>query len=640
MGRQRVEGIERMKGARRRPDPVALVLLGASVVYAALLLDRGWIPHDDGTIGETALRVFEGQLPHRDFSDVYTGGLAYWNALSFALFGVNLLAPRILLFLSFLAFSGASYAIARRFASARISAAVVLCMTVWGMPNYPAAMPTWYNVFLAVGAVWGLTRYLESTRSRWLVFAGACAGVSILMKLTGLYTLAALLFAVCFFEQATARSRTATRAPPTGRRWYPVVLTVATVTFFLLVLRLVVADLSPSVAVHFLLPTGLVAGLIIYTEWRQPGLTPSGRRLRDLWQRAAPLVGGALVPVLLFATLYAWSGALGELVQGVFIAPLQRLDEATLLPPRLNRALPGMGLLAVLAAGGAVRGVARWALLGGGASILLVALVAGGNSAIFGYVWSTDVIAVPLCVVAGVLLLGRAMARARPTESPGIMRPDLQPVLATALLAQLAVMGLLQYPFAGSIYTLYVGCMVPLVALALVVVGGRSAYLPGSVLLAFAVAFGARWMGTGNMVTVGFGGYEARRDTERLTMERGGIRVTPEEAAEFGLLVATLQELAAGEATLALPDAPEVYFLSGLRNPTGVLFDFFDTDDGRVARVLRTLEEHDVGVVVIKLNPSFSGAPPLELLVELEARYPVATEVGHYLVVRRAESGA
>ena len=54
-----------------------LILLGAAGVYAALLLARGWIPHDEGTLGETALRVLGGQLPHRDFSDVYTGGLPF-----------------------------------------------------------------------------------------------------------------------------------------------------------------------------------------------------------------------------------------------------------------------------------------------------------------------------------------------------------------------------------------------------------------------------------------------------------------------------------------------------------------------------------------------------------------------------------
>ena len=613
-----------------------LILLGAAVVYTTLLLDRGWIPHDDGTLGETALRVLEGQLPHRDFSDVYTGGLAYWNALSFVLFGVNLLAPRILLFLSFLGFLGASFAIARRFAGPRTAAAVILCMTVWGMPNYPAAMPTWYNLFLAMGAVWGLTRYLESSRTWWLVFAGALAGLSILMKLTGLYTLAGLLLAIAFFEQAGVGSPRDTTGPVReGRRWYSIALTSAAVLLVVMVVRLIFSDLAWTSAVHFLLPTSLVAGLMIYVEWRRPQVLASGERLRGGLRTAGPLIAGALAPILVFTVPYAASGALGELIQGVFVSPLQRLTEATLLPPRLGQALPSLGLFGVLVLGGAVRGAARWALLGGAACLLVVILVVGGNQTVFQAVWSANVVAVPVCVAAGVFVLRPALSDRRPHSTAGTLTPELQPVLAAALVAQAALFGLAQYPFAGAIYTLYVGSLIPLAALALVVIGGKKAHLPGTLLLVFALAFGVRWLGTGNMVTVGFGGYETRRDTERLRMERGGIRVTPEERHEFELLVATLQNLVPGQATLALPDAPEVYFLSGLRNPTGVLFDFFEDDDGRVERVLNTLDEHDVGVVVIKLNPPFSGAPLLELMQELEARYPRAVEIGHYLIVRR-----
>ncbi len=624
-----------LKGPRR-PDLVVLILLGAAVVYAALFLDRGWIPHDDGTLGETALRVLGGQLPHRDFSDVYTGGLAYWNALSFMLFGVNLLAPRILLFLSFLGFLGASYAIARRFAGARTSAAVVLCMTVWGMPNYPAAMPSWYNLFLAVAAVWGLARYLESTRIRWLVFAGACAGVSILMKVIGLYTLAGLLLAVAFFEQNTAGTANDSSRPlREGLRWYSVVLTSAAVVLVLMIVRLIASDFTWPSAVHFVLPTSLIAGLLIYFEWRQPHVLPSGERLERVLRTAGPVIAGALGPVLLFVMLYLASGALGDLIQGVFVSPLRRLSESTLSPPALGQTLPSLGLLVILALAAAARGAARGAFLAGAVILFVVILAIGGNQAVFQAVWSGYVIAIPVCVAAGVLVLSAARSGDGPSSSKGTLRPDLQPVLAAALLAQAALFGLVQFPFAGAIYALYVGSLIPLVVLALVAVGGKKAHLPGTVLLVFALAFGVRWLGTGNMVTVGFGGYETRRDTERLRMDRGGIRVTPEERDEFELLVATLQQLAPGEATLAFPDAPEVYFLSGLRNPTGVLFDFFAEDEGRVERLLSTLDEHDVSVVVIKLNPSFSGRPPPALMEELEARYPIAVEIGHYLVVRR-----
>ena len=542
-----------MKGPHRS-DPLVLILLGASVLYAALLLDRGWIPHDDGTIGETALRILRGQLPHRDFSDVYTGGLAYWNALSFALFGVNLLAPRILLFLSFLGFLAASFAIARRFAGARTSAAVVLCMTVWGLPNYPAAMPSWYNLFLAVGAVWALARYLESPRTRWLVLAGACAGLSILMKVIGLYTLAGLLMAVGFLEQAevgvTKDPASVVRERP---RWYSLVLTSAAVVLVLMIIRLVSSASAWSSAVHFILPASLVASLMIYLEWRRPHVLSSGERLDRALRRAAPLIAGTLLPVLLFAVPYVASGALGDLIEGVFISPLTRVSETANPPPDLEQALPSLGLVAVLVLSATIRGAARWALLGGAAILLLVILAIGGNPIVFHKVWSGYVVALPVVIALGVLVLKAANSRGPPDSTAGTLSPDLRPVLAAALLAQAALFGLVQFPFSGSIYSLYVGSLIPLVALALVSISGKNAHLPGAVLLVFALAFGVRWLGTANMVTVGFAGREDRRDTERLRMDRGGIRVTPEERDEFELLVATLQQLAPGEATLALP---------------------------------------------------------------------------------------
>ena len=40
-------------------------------------LDQGWIPHDDGAFAQSAARVLDGELPHRDFVELYTGGLTF-----------------------------------------------------------------------------------------------------------------------------------------------------------------------------------------------------------------------------------------------------------------------------------------------------------------------------------------------------------------------------------------------------------------------------------------------------------------------------------------------------------------------------------------------------------------------------------
>jgi len=75
-----------------------------------------------------------------------------------------------------------------------------------------------------------------------------------------------------------------------------------------------------------------------------------------------------------------------------------------------------------------------------------------------------------------------------------------------------------------------------------------------------------------------------------------------------------------------------VYFLTGTRNPTPTLFDFFDDPVGREARVLRAIEEHDVRVVVINGSPHFSGPVPRILAESLAARYPRSAVAGRYIV--------
>ena len=78
---------------------VRLMVLGAVLAVAGLYvgvhIGRGWVPADDGTLSQSALRVLHGQLPHRDFGEIYTGGLSFIHALAFRAFGVNLMSLRI-----------------------------------------------------------------------------------------------------------------------------------------------------------------------------------------------------------------------------------------------------------------------------------------------------------------------------------------------------------------------------------------------------------------------------------------------------------------------------------------------------------------------------------------------------------------
>jgi trans-aconitate methyltransferase len=77
---------------------------------------------------------------------------------------------------------------------------------------------------------------------------------------------------------------------------------------------------------------------------------------------------------------------------------------------------------------------------------------------------------------------------------------------------------------------------------------------------------------------------------------------------------------------------PEVYFLSGLKNPTRSLFDFFDDTTDRTARILGALDSHGVTAVVLNHYPAFSPKPSHDLVQAIEQRYPYAINVGPYQV--------
>ena len=58
-------------------------------------------------------------------------------------------------------------------------------------------MPSWYNLFLATFGVVALLRFVDTERRRWLFVAGLMGGLSVLIKVIGLYFVgAAMLFVV------------------------------------------------------------------------------------------------------------------------------------------------------------------------------------------------------------------------------------------------------------------------------------------------------------------------------------------------------------------------------------------------------------------------------------------------------------
>ncbi|HMA40479.1 MAG TPA: hypothetical protein VKP10_10400 [Gemmatimonadales bacterium] len=573
---------------------LALLWIGTAL-YAWHRLDHGWIPHDEGTLAQSAERVLGGQLPHRDFDEVYTGGLSLLDAAAFRVFGTNLFSLRLPLFGFFLLWVPAVYYIGTRFAHPAIAGLVAALGAAWSIPQYSAAMPTWYNLFFATFGTAALLRHLETGRRRWLVAAGLAGGLSCLAKIVGLYYVAAVLLFLVFRESQLD-------GPSAARpRWraYPVAIGAALALFVALLFWLVHTQLAVPEIVQFVVPGAALAAFVAREAARCEA--PLGRRMMRLLRLLAPFAAGMVIPLVVFLVPYIRSDSVAALWHGVFVAPFRRLDFAARGLPgsaTLLGAVPVALLLGVLPPGR----LPAWARrLGMG--ILLLALIAFLILSRHG-VWYSIRPLLPLVVLVGVWLLVR---RGGEEAVSPLRRQQVMLLLAVAALGSLVV-----FPFSRPIYFFYIA---PLAALAvLAVVASRPLPVEGKTLAGATLAL--------YLVFSVVDTHPSREPVQRLAFARGGLVVGARDAARYDSLVAIVRSHATGGYTYAAPDCPEVYFLAGLKNPTRTLWEFLADSAARTERVLRVLEDHHVTAVVIHRLAPFSGPLRPDLVDSLEARYP------------------
>lgn len=611
-------------GALARDRVVLPVVWLVSAAWMLFYLRRGWVPHDEGTLAQSAERVLQGELPHRDFVDLYTGGLSYLNALSFRLFGETLLSPRIVLFLFALLWVPALYFVARRLARPVGAGALTLLAVAWSLPNYFAALPSWYNLVFATFGLAALLHGLTTRRARWLAIAGACGAVSVLFKLPGIYFLAGSLLALAYAEQCDAEAAAPGDASDAdGAGAYRVFLALCAAAMAAAA-GLLVRSGGATAEIHFAVPIAALATLLVWNERSLRGPS-SARRFRALFGRALPFLGGAAVPLLLFAVPFAAAGALRPLLRGVFVLPTLRLAHASAPAPAVVSML-FTALLPVAALAVPERARLRPLVLALAAAALAWILVVSGSSAgIYAHVFVTARAAIPVAAVAGAVALARARASADAAR-----RRDVYAVLAVA-----ALCALVQFPFSAPVYFCYVAPLAVLAAAAVLSLrAGPRPPLPALVLV-FYLAFAATWVNRGFIFLMG-SRYEPNNQTVELRLPRaGGIRVPGPHAFSYRVLVEELHRHARGPYIYAGPDAPEVYFLAGYRNPTPQLFEFFDLEPDREARLLATLERHGVQAIAINQFPAFSPLPSKPTADELGRRYPHAEEVGKFILAWR-----
>ncbi|HSZ63831.1 MAG TPA: glycosyltransferase family 39 protein [Terriglobales bacterium] len=610
---------------------VLIIVLAIAGIYVGVHISRGWVPADDGILGESALRVMRGQLPHRDFAEIYTGGLSVIHALAFRVFGVNLMSLRICAFLFFLAWIPAVYSIASRFVSSVAAGLITLLAVAWSFPNYPASMPSWYNLFFATFGALALLRYLDVRKLRWICLAGICGGASILIKVIGAYYIAAVLLFLAFLEQSDLQNDDLkTNYPQSGEQTghlsgkftkaaysYRVFSGTALLLFIATVVYVFHARLGNGELYQFVLPSLVLVAVIFLGERNAPNVA-STKRFGRLLRLVIPFCCGVLAPIAIFLVPYARSGAVTEFFAGVTSSALARsVGLGVIRPAGLDKGFYTLLLVGLVSAAMYLR-QCQGRVVGSafGLGLLVIAVKTPTLPRVVSGVWYSVATLTPLLV-----LLGSAVLLAH--DKRGGAAAVLQRQRVMLLISIAAMCTLVQYPFAAPIYLCYA---LPLTLLAAVAVVTTARKQPGSYLLASIAGF---YLLFAVVMLIPDHVYELTHKVgpmEKLHLERaGGLHI--EYAASFADLIHLLQQHSPNGLMYAGNDCPELYFLSGLKNVT--------EDDGGAAsdEVLKALQSDDLNLVVINEAPFFPGARMSpEVRAEVSRKFPHDSQYGIFHV--------
>lgn len=614
---QRYSFLHKPKAAGRL---LFLMVFLLSALYTAKELKHGWIPFDEGTLGLSADYVLHGAVPHKGYLDGYTGGLTYLNALAFRIFGANSLSIRYMMFMFFLLWVPAVYYVASRFVSEPVAAALTFLAVAWGPPNYTAPLPSWYNLFFATFGLAALLRYINVQRVRWLVVAGLCGGLSFLFKQTGLYFVAAAILALIF------RERVANVEEADSQNRYPlyrIFVCAALLLFEISIPCVVLRKPSLFAILYFLIPSSFIAGVILFREliFRKAG----GGRFSFLLRELVPFLIGAAIPPALFLIPFIRVGALPDFIRDVFIMPGRQIVHAALIPHLLIFAVGAIGNMALifgvfLAQPRLRRWTAGLILLGMPFGLVLAFFIPQIHRVIWCVIW----VLLPTLAIVGSLMLVR---RSSLNE---MKRDDLQKLFLVLSVSTLS--GLIQFP---TIFPSYFPYVAPLVVLAAAAIVSLLNYQPRFFLVGTYcfVLFYVMFEVTPGFLHVAGQGYEPSTETATTNIGRlDGIRISASDARTYETLGSIIRQHARGEYIFATPDCPEVYYLYGFHDPMRFFFDYQDEPRGRRQRILQTIRDRHINLIVINSTPIFSSHVSPDLRSAFEQEFPNRAGSGQFEV--------
>jgi len=312
-----------------------LIVVVLAAAYFSPAANRFLNPDDEGYLLYNFDRFARGDLPHRDFYDIY-GALTYFlGGALFKLFGTKLLAIRIFVVVLMAAMAGLIFLIGCRVMPRRFALlGSALFVIYWGDPVFPLVLYGNHCAhLLALVGILCVVAYVDGGKKRWILAAGFCAGLGLLFKLpVGVFTLMAFGLFLSFKEQFPSFAEPDEEGPVLRyshlariSRLSKFALVIAVAAVFTLYFSVFHLDFSHFVI--FLLPLYIFLGWMLTREASiLRALSPDESRARwtsfkEFLAEVALLAAG---PVFLFALqilFYYLVGGLHEMLYDTFVLP-------------------------------------------------------------------------------------------------------------------------------------------------------------------------------------------------------------------------------------------------------------------------------------------------------------------------------
>jgi hypothetical protein len=363
-----------------RGDVLRGALLGLGVLALYVWSGHYWIDLvDEGYFLDLAQRVTQGAVPYRDFSTYYTPGIFGLFAAVMNVFGVALLPIRFVMAGLHAVLAMLLYGLTRRLTPwpwAVLPTLAVVALDHW--PIEPEPHPSWPAVVACLATMELVARHHTTGKARWLVLAGAMAGVSFLFKQNvGAFT------ALGVAGYVVLRPRLCSGRVEQGLRALFALALGALVTLFLwpaLDERLALAIWLPVLAAIAVAASAGLSGKQASFDLEGDDNGPDAKVTGWRGLASESLAAGLGFAVVTLAWLIPLSLSLGlhDLPLGLFLGSIDpsglliRFEEPSI--DRLHLYLPGLAawaaILALLAT--RTRGIALWYVLFGALALLAI----------------------------------------------------------------------------------------------------------------------------------------------------------------------------------------------------------------------------------------------------------------------------